>query len=67
MKTNTEQLWTIEDVAEYCRVKPSVVKYWVQQGEIPFIKLGKFHRFDPKEIGDWVEEKKMRGLTIRIL
>ena len=58
MKRITEQLWTIEDVAEFCRVKVSVVRYWVQQREIPFIKLGKFYRFDPKEVKEWVEEKK---------
>ena len=63
MKEINEQLWTIEDVAEYCRVKPSVVKYWVQQAEITFIRLGKFYRFDPREIKEWVEEKKMRGLN----
>lgn len=64
MKTNTEQLWTIDQLAEYLQVKPSVIKYWVSNTEIPYIKLGKFYRFDQREIKEWVEEKKMRGLKL---
>ena len=55
MKTHPEQLWTVEQVANYCQVKPSIVRYWVQQREIPHLKLGKFLRFDPEEVREWVD------------
>ena len=54
MNLKIEQLWTIEDVANYCRVKASIVKYWVHNREIPFVKLGKQLRFNPEDIRNWV-------------
>jgi hypothetical protein len=54
MKTNFEHLWTIDDMADFCRVKPSVVKYWVYNNAVPFIKLGKQIRFNPDDIRNWI-------------
>ena len=58
MRKPTEQLWTVEQVAEFCQVKPSVVRYWIQQRQIPFLRLGKFVRFDPMEVRGWVGKRK---------
>lgn len=58
MNTAVDKLWTIEDVAEFCQVKPSVVKYWLYNTGIPFIKLGRNYRFDPEDLKDWVERQK---------
>jgi len=55
MKQSVEKLWTIEDVAEFCQVKPSVVKYWVRNREIPHIRLGRQIRFQRVAIADWLE------------
>ncbi len=51
-------LWTIENVAEFCQVKTSVVKYWLKNTDIPYIKIGKKVRFDPKDIKSWISEQK---------
>jgi len=59
MKTATEKLWTIEDVAEFCQVKVSVVKYWLYHADLPHIKLGKQIRFDSEDVKDWVEIQKV--------
>ncbi|MBI4057773.1 helix-turn-helix domain-containing protein, partial [Candidatus Microgenomates bacterium] len=51
-----EKLWTVEDMAEFCQVKPSVVRYWLRNTDIPFIRLGKQIRFEPEKMKEWVKE-----------
>lgn len=58
MKPQTDKLWTLDEVADFLQVKPSVIKYWVQISEIPFVKLGKQYRFDQRDIKTWVEQRK---------
>lgn len=58
MKTTIDKLWTIENVADFCQVKPSVVKYWLYNTDIPFVKLGKHPRFDPMDLKEWIEKQK---------
>lgn len=57
---NNEKLWTIEEVADFLQVKPSVIKYWIYNSEIPYIKLGKHYRFDHADIKDWIDCRKER-------
>ncbi len=58
MQALPDKLWTLDEVADFLRVKTSVVKYWVQISEIPFVKLGKQYRFDQRDIKTWVEQRK---------
>ena len=58
MTPEPEHLWTIDDVAAYCKVRPSVVRYWIRTTDMPFIRLGKQHRFDPRDIREWIEARK---------
>lgn len=51
-------LWTVEDVAAYCRVNVSLVKSWLRSSDIPSIKLGRQRRFDPEDIKQWIREQK---------
>jgi excisionase family DNA binding protein len=47
----SEQLWTVEEVAEYLRLQPETVRAKAHKGEIPAVKVGKrIWRFDIKEI-----------------
>lgn len=55
-----DRLWTIGDLAEYCRVKTSVVKFWIKHAYVPYIRLGKQYRFDPKDVKLWVRRHKVR-------
>ena len=59
-----EQLWTIEDVAEFCRVKPSVIKHWVYTRSIPFIKIGKQILFDKEDLEEWIERQKRGAVSL---
>lgn len=54
-------LWTIDDVAVYCQVRPSVVRYWLQTTDLPFVKIGRQVRFDQEDVRDWIENLKVRG------
>lgn len=64
--TNLEStLWTIDDVAQFLRVKPSVVKFWIRESYIPYIKLGRNIRFDKKDIREWVDSLKQAKLILQ--
>ncbi len=65
MNKHNEKLLTIEDVAEFLQVKPSVVKYWIYNRDIPFIKLGRYIRFDHNEIKCWIEENKSNNGNLK--
>lgn len=58
MKPNEQRLWTVENLAEYLQVKPSVIKYWLYNTDIPYIKLGRIIRFERKDIEEWIDERK---------
>ncbi|MEZ5359681.1 MAG: helix-turn-helix domain-containing protein [Candidatus Zixiibacteriota bacterium] len=54
MSDSSEKLWTMADVANYCQVKESVVKYWIYNANLPYIKLGKHIRFQEKDVKGWI-------------
>lgn len=62
MPSLPDKLWTLEEVADFLRVKPSIVKYWVLTSKIPFVKMGKHYRFDQEDIWRWLETRKSRLL-----
>lgn len=45
-----EPLWTIQEVADYLRLKPRTISNKAQSGEIPARKVAGRWRFDPKVI-----------------
>jgi excisionase family DNA binding protein len=51
---STEPLWTVEDVANYLRLKPETVRTMARDGKLPSIKVGRGWRFSAKEVNDWV-------------
>ncbi|MCK5125564.1 MAG: helix-turn-helix domain-containing protein [candidate division Zixibacteria bacterium] len=53
-----DSLWTISDVATFCQVKESVVRYWINNSNLPYIKLGKFIRFQQEDVRTWVDGRK---------
>jgi excisionase family DNA binding protein len=58
-KTGGERLWSVNDVADYLRLKPETVRIMARKGELPVFKLGKrLWRFDASEIQAWVDERK---------
>ena len=49
-----ENLWTVEDLAEYLQVEKKTIYDWVHKREIPFLKVHRLVRFRPKEVKAWL-------------
>jgi excisionase family DNA binding protein len=45
-----EPLWTIDDVAEYLGVSRRQVDYFLADGQLTSIRIGRQHRFEPKAV-----------------
>ncbi len=54
--TNDDKIMTLEEVAEYLRVKPQTIYTWAQEKKIPAAKLGKEWRFKKSMIDKWFNE-----------
>ena len=51
------QLMTIEEVADYLRVKKRTVYEWVKKGKIPAIKTVGQWRFKKEKIDAWLDSQ----------
>ena len=61
--SSDDKIMTLEEVAEYLRVKPQTIYTWAQEKKIPAAKLGKEWRFKKSMIDKWFNEsidKKFR-------
>jgi len=47
---------TLEEVADYLRLKPQTIYTWAQEKKIPAAKLGKEWRFRKSLIDKWFNE-----------
>jgi excisionase family DNA binding protein len=43
-------LWSIDDVAEYLGVSPRQVHYFLADGQLTSVRVGRQHRFEPKAV-----------------
>lgn len=55
-----ESLLTIEEAAEYLRLKPKTVRNWVGLRKIPFRKIGRYIRFESRSLEAW-SKRQERG------
>jgi len=52
----TEPLWTVDEVAQYLKLKPETIRTMARKGELPCLKLGKkLWRFKPVEVKTWLD------------
>jgi excisionase family DNA binding protein len=54
---SSDKIMTLEEVAEYLRVKPQTIYTWAQEKKIPAAKLGKEWRFKKAMIDKWFNEQ----------
>ena len=54
--SNIEPLWTVQEVADYLRLKPETVRSMARRDELPAVKLGRVWRFRSTEIVGWIDE-----------
>jgi len=52
-----ESLMTIDEVADYLRVKRRTIYDWVKKGKIPAIKTIGQWRFEKEKIDTWLRSK----------
>jgi excisionase family DNA binding protein len=57
-----KQYLDIAALAERLLVKRSTLYAWVEQGTIPYLKLGRLLRFDPDEIEAWLQKHRVEGI-----
>ena len=53
----TEPLWTVEDVANYLRLKQETVRMMARANKLPALKVGKVWRFRAIEIKEMMKSK----------
>lgn len=54
---DTDRIMTLEEVAEYLRVKPQTIYTWAQEKRIPAAKLGKEWRFRKSVVDKWFNDQ----------
>lgn len=63
---NDRGVFTKEEVAAYIGVTPRTISNWVQEGRIPFLKLGDAKqspiRFPKSAIDNWMEVEAAKAL-----
>jgi excisionase family DNA binding protein len=60
-KRTTPSLLTIDVVADTFGVTPRFVRRLIAERRIPFVKVGKFVRFDPGELDLWLDEQRVEA------
>jgi excisionase family DNA binding protein len=53
------QLLTIDQLAEQLNVSVRHVRRLVAERRVPYLKVGKFVRFDPTDIASWLERSRV--------
>lgn len=61
MRSRTPLL-TIEDAAELLNVRPGYIRRLVRERRIPFIRVGKFVRFEPRDLEALVQAGRVEPL-----
>ena len=54
-------LLTIDQIAEQLNVSVRHVRRLVAEKRVPYLKVGKFVRFDPAEISEWLDLARCPG------
>lgn len=58
----TVRLLSVEEVAELLQVPVATIYRWRFRGSGPAgIRVGRYLRFDPKDLAAWLEERKARS------
>jgi excisionase family DNA binding protein len=55
------QLLTIDQLAEQLGTSTRHVRRLVAERRVPYLKVGKFVRFDPAEIAVWLDRSRVAG------
>lgn len=59
-KVSTEPLLKPEKVAEMLGIRRKTVVLWAREERLPAVRVGRFYRFRPAEIQDWISQNSSR-------
>ncbi len=54
-------LLDIDGTAAYLNVSPRFIRRLIAQRRIDYLKIGKFVRFNQRELDDWIEEQRVQA------
>ena len=57
------RLLGIEETAEHLGITPNTLYAWVSQKRIPYVKIGRLLKFDPRDIETWIEGRKVKAIS----
>jgi excisionase family DNA binding protein len=57
------RLLNIDELAERLGVTTTHIRRLVAEKRLPYLKVGKFVRFDPAEITEWLDDARHPGRT----
>ena len=55
MDMNLEPIFTVPEVAGYLKVSKAKIYYLIQQGKIPYIRIGRNVRIRRCDLEDWLD------------
>ena len=55
-----EPLWNTDQTATYLGCTPGTLRVWVSKRRIPFVKVGRLVRFQPKAMEQCVEKNTVK-------
>jgi excisionase family DNA binding protein len=56
------RLVDIQSVAGSLGVSVRQVRRWVAEGQIPFVRVGHLIRFDPDDLNEWINARRVRSV-----
>jgi excisionase family DNA binding protein len=60
--TSIAPLMDVQGVSEVLNVTPRHIQRLVAERRIPYLKVGRFVRFDPGELNMWLEDQRVTAL-----
>ncbi len=55
------QVLSVDEVAQYLELEPSVVRQWASQGRIPAARAGEGWQFDKEQLDQWIASERARA------
>lgn len=56
--TETERLYSVEEIANHIGVSKDTIRAWVKKETIPYYKVGRQYKFKLSEIDEWIASGK---------
>jgi excisionase family DNA binding protein len=62
---NPQPLLDINQAAQRLNVTPRFIRRLTAQRRIDYLKIGKFIRFQPEDLDNWIENQRIQHITYK--